>query len=211
VAERLHDTVTTCLLAGGEGRRVNGQDKGLLMHEGRPLADWVLQQVAPQSGSVLISANRHIEVYTQLHRPWAQVGDDSKVVWPDDADLPPHSGPLAGIITLLRRVQSDWAMVVPCDTPHLPGDLVARLLSQAQDAKADIVVPQTQKPGEAPRLHWVCALVNKRVCPETQALFVQGERKVGNWVRSQNWSSVSFADDAAFTNMNTLETLHGRA
>ncbi len=205
-----HALVTTCLLAGGEGRRMNGQDKGLLMHEGRPLADWVLQQVAPQSGSVLISANRHLDAYQQRHRAWAHPGDDARVVWPDDTDLPPHSGPLAGIITLLRRVRSDWAMVVPCDTPHLPADLVARLLGQARQAQADIVVPQTQKPGEAPRLHWVCALVHKRVCPETHALFVQGERKVGNWVRSQNWSSVSFSDDAAFTNMNTPETLHGR-
>lgn len=211
MAEHPHVAVTTCLLAGGEGRRVNGQDKGLLTYDGRPLAAWALHQLAHQSDGFLISANRHLDAYRQLHQPWAMSEDDANVVWPDDPDLPAHSGPLAGIITLLRRVRSDWAMVVPCDTPHLPGDLVARLIQEAQRTQADIVIPQTQSPGEQPRLHWVCALVHKRVCPETHALFVQGERKVGNWVRSQNWSSVSFADDAAFTNMNTLETLHGRA
>jgi molybdopterin-guanine dinucleotide biosynthesis protein A len=57
----------------------------------------------------------------------------------------------------------------------------------------------------------VCALIRKGVCPQTEALFVKGERKAGLWVQSCRWSSVSFADEAVFTNMNTLETLHGRA
>jgi molybdopterin-guanine dinucleotide biosynthesis protein A len=31
---------------------------------------------------------------------------------------------------------------------------------------------------------------------------------VGNWVRAQQWASVSFDDINAFANMNTPETLH---
>ena len=37
-----HHTVSAWLLAGGEGRRMQGQDKGLVSWQGRPLAAWVL-------------------------------------------------------------------------------------------------------------------------------------------------------------------------
>jgi molybdopterin-guanine dinucleotide biosynthesis protein A len=207
--------ITACVLAGGEGRRMNGQDKGLVHYQGRPLADWVLQALAPQCTRMMISANRHLPQYQALlsnRQPHdASKATQTPIVWPDDADLPPQSGPLAGIITALRHCPTEWLLVAPCDTPHLPPDLVSRLWDEAQRSQADVVVPKTQDKDRSERLHWVCALIRKGVCPQTEALFVKGERKAGLWVQSCRWSSVSFADEAAFTNMNTLETLHGRA
>jgi molybdopterin-guanine dinucleotide biosynthesis protein A len=207
--------ITACVLAGGEGRRMNGQDKGLVHYQGRPLADWVLQALAPQCTNMMVSANRHLPAYQALLSNWLQAdtGNSAQTtqVWPDDPDLPPHSGPLAGIVTALRHCPSDWLLVAPCDTPHLPPDLVSRLYEEAQRSQADVVVPKTQANGDTERLHWVCALIRKGVSPQTEALFVKGERKAGLWVQSCRWSSVSFADEDAFTNMNTLETLHGRA
>jgi molybdopterin-guanine dinucleotide biosynthesis protein A len=52
--------------------------------------------------------------------------------------------------------------------------------------------------------------VHKRVTPELAAAFVKGDRKVGQWIRSQRWVAVSFAPASDFENMNTLETLDGR-
>ncbi|MGC4062081.1 MAG: molybdenum cofactor guanylyltransferase MobA [Aquabacterium sp.] len=206
--------ITGCVLAGGEGRRMNGQDKGLIPYQGRPLADWALQNLATQTSELMLSANRHLPQYQALLDAWRtpaarQAGHAQ--TWPDDPDLPPRSGPLAGIITALRHCPTDWLMVVPCDMPHLPADLVSRLYTEARHTQTDIVVPKTQSAGKEARFQWVCALIHKRVCPHTEALFVKGERKAGRWVQSSRWSSVAFADDAAFANMNTLETLHGRA
>jgi molybdopterin-guanine dinucleotide biosynthesis protein A len=201
------------VLAGGEGRRMQGQDKGLVHHQGRPLAAAVLQAMAAQTPHLCISANRHLPDYIQLLnevRPGKLPGEPvaSNLVWPDDPDLPPHSGPLAGILTALRRCTTDWLLCVPCDMPYLPPDLLARMQHEAERSGADLVVASTQPPGEAPRHHWVCALVNKRTAASTHALFMAGERKVGNWVRAQQWASVSFDDINAFANMNTPETLH---
>jgi len=194
---------------------MNGQDKGLVVYQGRPLAEWVLQALAPQSAHMMISANRHLSQYQALLSNWRPAGANdtapSQRVWPDDADLPPGSGPLAGIVTALRHCTTDWLLVAPCDTPHLPLNLVSLLYEEAQRSRADVVVPKTRAKDHLEHLHWVCALIRKGVCPQTEALFVKGERKAGLWVQSCRWSSVSFADEAAFTNMNTLETLHGRA
>lgn len=190
---------------------MQGQDKGLLPYHGRPLAAWVLAALAPQVGHLTISANRHLPQYAALlQKAQPDQPAASAHVWPDAPDLPPHSGPMAGIITALRHLRTDWLMVAPCDTPHLPPDLVSRLLAQAMQTDADIVVPQTHTPAAPPRLHWVCALMHRRVAASAEQALVSGERKVGSWVRSRHWSSVSLTDDAAFTNMNTLETLHGR-
>lgn len=209
----LHQPLTAWVLAGGEGRRVNGQDKGLLKHGDRPLAEWVGRKLASQCDALACSANRNLGAYRDLmarcrshaHPPPADAG-----TWPDDPDLTPGSGPLAGLLTALRHSHTEWVLVAACDTPRLPVDLAARLLRSAQAADADIAVPVTTDPDGQERHHWVCVLLHKRVTPRLQEAFVNGERKVGSWMRSQHWVAVCFDSASDFHNINTLETLHGR-
>ena len=54
------------LLAGGQGRRVGGRDKGLLPWRGRPLAAWGYQALAAVTPQVFISANRSLPDYERL-------------------------------------------------------------------------------------------------------------------------------------------------
>ncbi len=191
---------------------MQGQDKGLVNYQGRPLAAWVLGSLAPQCQALRISANRNLDRYAQLLHDASgmSLAESHTEVFPDDPDLEPRSGPLAGIITAMRHTDTEMQMVAPCDMPHLPHDLVARLMQHAAQTNADIVTPCTESGTQEPRHHWVCGLIRKRVCPDTLHQFVNGERQVGHWVRSQSWSSVSFSDTSAFANMNTLETLRGR-
>jgi len=232
-------TVSAWLLAGGEGRRMQGQDKGLVTWHGRPLAAWVLdsltasdteqaaasanaQSHAPARLSAIgITANRHADAYRQLLAQCAPVLHDGVPlavptgVLPDDADLPERSGPMAGILTALRHSSTDWVLVLPCDTPRLPRDLWPRLLEAALRCNADIAVPVTQDhapaaDGQGTRHHWVCALMRQRVAESMLQAFVNGERKTGRWTQAQPWVSVCFAPETDFQNMNTLETLHGR-
>lgn len=215
-----HTHVTAWVLAGGEGRRMGGIDKGLQPWRGQPLAQWVMTAVRTQVRGLGVGANRNQARYAQLlqqacrsdtseEAPHAS-GPVSAGVFADAPELPAHSGPLAGILTGLQHCPTDWLQSVACDTPHLPGDLVARLMA-ACHAGIDIAVPRTEE--VAPdgtleeRLHWTCALIHKRVTPDLAAAFVKGERKVGQWIRSQRWVAVSFAPACDFENMNTLETL----
>ena len=188
---------------------MQGQDKGLVAYQGRPLAEWALSALKKQCATLRISANRNLGAYQRLLANISGT-DASQHVWQDDPDVQGSQGPMAGIITALRHTDTDWLMVIPCDMPHLPDDLTPRLLAQAAQTNADIVIPCTQFGTPDERHHWVCGLINKRVCPDTVTQFVNGERKVGNWVRSQRWTSLAFPDAGAFTNMNTLETLRGQ-
>ena len=195
------DIVNGWVLAGGLGSRMGGVDKGLQPYQGQPLAAHVLSVLTPQVTRVGISANRNGATYRDLLR--------NDAVFTDDADLPANSGPLAGILTGLRHMQGDWLMVAPCDSPHLPVDLVARLWMVATKKNLEIVTPVTKDRGED-RPHWACSLIHTRVCPKLQEQFVKGERKVGRFIQSLNWAAVPFEDPFAFSNMNTLESLHGR-
>ncbi len=196
---------------------MGGVDKGLQTWRHQPLARWVVEVLLPQVHGVGISANRNLQDHEQLLRDACQAVSSlgNLGVRPDDADLPARSGPLAGILTGLRHSPTDWLQFAACDTPRLPPNLVAQLASAVQATGADIAVPCTEEVNASGNLetrpHWTCAPSPKGVTPELVAAFVKGDRKVGQWIQSQRWVAVSFAPASDFENMNTLETLDGRA
>jgi CTP:molybdopterin cytidylyltransferase MocA len=110
--------LTGLVLAGGRGTRMGGVDKGLQLLHGEPLAAHVLKRLAAQTGPLLISANRHAEVYAGLGAPFgAAVVADTLAGFP---------GPLAGLLAGLRAAGTEFVLSAPCDSPGLPADLAAR-------------------------------------------------------------------------------------
>jgi len=90
-------------------------DKGLQPLRGRPMVAWVIERFAPQVDEVLINANQNLEHYAALgHR-----------VIPDE--IAGYAGPLAGLHRGLTEAAHELVATVPCDSPFLPRDLVARL------------------------------------------------------------------------------------
>ena len=98
------------ILAGGRGSRMGGVDKGLQLLEGRPLVAHVIERLAPQAASLLISANRNLDAYAALgHRVLAD---------PPGLEF---AGPLAGMLAGLEALPDDaWLLTAPCDCPRLP-------------------------------------------------------------------------------------------
>ena len=193
--------VSGWLLAGGLSQRMGGLDKGLQPYHGQAMARRVWQTLQGRVSWLGVSAHRPPPACSTLL--------NTTQVFVDDPDLPANSGPLAGILTGLRHAPGDWVMVCPCDSPRIPADLVERLLHAALQHDLDIATPLTNELDEE-RPHWVCSLIHKRVYPKLLDQFVNGERKVGRFIQSTNWTAVSFDDPSAFANMNTLESLHGR-
>lgn len=106
------------ILAGGLADRMGGEDKGLALLEGRPLIDRVIGKIRPQVSHIVISANRNLEEYARR----------SPHVFPDARQWQ-HFGPLSALCTAANDLQlaaADWLLIVPCDMPYLPDDLVAR-------------------------------------------------------------------------------------
>jgi len=183
--------VTGLVLAGGQGRRMGSLDKGLVGLHGRPLVRHVIERFAPQVDEILINANRNIAEYEALGYP----------VIRDHVDG--FAGPLAGLHAGLMRAEHPRVATVPCDSPFLPPDLVARL-SKALDAEhADIAVARTHD-----QPHPVFALVRRSVLPHLARFLEGGGRKIDAWYASLSNVEVRFDDEAeAFRNINTAAEL----
>ena len=165
-----------------------GGDKGLKQLHGRRLVAWVIAALQPQDTQIVISANENVAAYADLG-------------YPVIADLVPgYAGPLAGVQAALQYSTNEWVASVPCDTPFLPHDLIARLLAAAGDADAAVAVVQGRR---QPTI----ALYRKRVLPALSRYLQSGGRKVGGWLAALNAREAVFDDEQAFFNINSLEEL----
>lgn len=178
--------VTGIILAGGEGRRMTGQDKGWVTLQGKPLVQHVLERLQPQVTHCLISANRNLERYRALGVP---------VV----SDPETYLGPMAGIASALQRIDTDYALVVPTDAPLLPLDLAARLW---QALPARLVMCHDGK-----RLQPLFGLYHRTCLDSLQSSLAAGQRKLTQWCMAQHPAIITLPDPAAFTNVNTPDEL----
>ena len=189
--------VTGLVLSGGLARRMGGVDKGLQPFGGQPLALRAARRLQPQVAAVAINANRHLDAYAAWGWP----------VWPDADDR--FAGPLAGVLAGLRSAATPWLACVPCDGPHFPPDLVARLAPKTDDA--DVVMPVTLDPAtRQPQPQPVFSLLRCALRDDLAAWLDDGGRKFETWARRHRCVMLPFdqpGDATAFVNVNTPEEL----
>ena len=189
------EAVTGIVLAGGLGRRMGGVDKGLVELDGKPMVAHVLARLAAQVGALLINANQNADRYAALGVP----------VVPDA--ISGFAGPLAGLHAGLVRTATPYAATVPCDSPFLPTDLVARLADGLEAGNAEVAVAKTFD-----QAHPVFALVRSDVLQHLAAFLAGGGRKIDAWYASLAVVEVPFDDCAdAFRNINTPDELAAAA
>lgn len=192
--------ISGLILAGGQGRRMQGLrsgkpgepvEKGLVELHGKPLVAHALRQLAPQVDEVLISANRHLDIYATYGR-----------VVTDDAELGVDLGPLAGISAALARIATPWLLVVPVDVTGVPENLGSRLLNAAKLGGTGLAYAR------AAQAQPLCALIHARHAPGLRHFLQAGERRVMDWMARNAAVAVDFPADArSFLNVNTPEDL----
>jgi molybdopterin-guanine dinucleotide biosynthesis protein A len=185
--------VAGLILAGGEGRRMGGTDKGLLILDGRPLVRHAADRLRPQVRTLLLSANRNLDAYRAL---------GFEPLMDDVSDGERTAGPLAGVLAGLSACDTDWLAVAPCDSPALPGDLVSRLLAAARAADAPAAHAATDA---GP--HPVFMLLRRDLLPSLRSFVAGGGRRVREWQDTVGTATAHFPDEAAFANINTPQDL----
>jgi molybdenum cofactor guanylyltransferase len=177
-----------CILAGGRSRRM-GVDKAGLALGGRALVAHVVARLGPQCDALMIAGPSGAPA---LAATGLAVVDDA---------LPGGLGPLAGLLTGLRRAGERFAFVVTAavDTPFLPADLVARLHAGRGDAA--IVTAAS-----GARVHHVVALWSTALADDLErALGRDGVRRVEAFAArhraARAWWTTTGGDP--FDNVNT--------
>jgi len=181
--------ITGGVLAGGRARRMGGEDKGLVMLNGRPMIEYVIRTLTAQTTTIVINANRNLERYRNFGWPVVedQVGD--------------FSGPLAGMASVMMQATTPYVLMVPCDSPLLPHDLAHRLYQEMAQADAEIAVAH-----DGERMQPVFVLLQRRILPSMQHYLEEGGRKIDSWYAAHRLVNVDFSDNPeAFININTPE------
>jgi molybdopterin-guanine dinucleotide biosynthesis protein A len=158
--------VTGIILAGGQGRRMGGCNKGLLNYNARPLVSYAVEQLRPQVDRLMIIANQAQDQY----RVWTET------VYADDPSMgmaPGAGGPLLGIWTALQHTNTPWAAVMPCDSLGSSQPWVADMLKTATLANKPVAFLDT--PAQQEYLHCV---IRTDLMSELQQALKQGRMSV---------------------------------
>lgn len=184
-------SLSAIILAGGEGRRMGGLDKGLVLYQDKPLVQWVKERLPTSVEQIVISCNRHPQDY-------AQYGQTIH-------DLPSeftYGGALSGILAALPLCQHDWVIISPCDLIYYPTDFaqvawtaLAKQLEQNPHA-AKIAVAH-----DGERRQNLCLLMHKsEITMLTEAL--KNSRAVHDWLDARQALDIPWENKQAFLNIN---------
>ncbi len=107
------------ILAGGFSKRF-GRDKGLVKLKGKPLVMYLLEKVAEivDENVIVVGSKAQRDAFSPLFR------DEADVI----VDRYNGHGPLIGALTGFETVQSEYSLLLPCDTPFLSSEIAALLL-----------------------------------------------------------------------------------
>ena len=113
------------------------------------------------------------------------------------------NGPLAGVASCMKVIDSKFMITTPCDSPYLPDDYVTRMFRVLQDDQADISVADS---GE--RMQPVFSLLKCSLLNSLLAYLDSGERKIDRWFQQHAMTRVDFSDKPeTFINVNTPEDI----
>ncbi len=186
---RMSDTVAV-ILAGGEGRRIGG-NKPLQLLDGERLIDIALARIR----------SWHIEPAVVVRFPGQVSGAGVTEIL--DAEF---EGPIAGLVAALRwagLMGADHLLVVPCDTPALPADLLSRL----KDASAATGVPSFAR--SAGGDHPACAIWPVSTAAEIEAYAIGGGRSLKGALERCGACAAHWCEEGTdpFFNINTQADL----
>ena len=183
--------ITAVILAGGMGRRMNGQDKGLVRLNGQPMVSYVIDVLKPNVHQVLINANRNAKAYEQFG---VEVVADS---------IEGYQGPLAGFEAGMSQAKTPWVFTCPCDSPMQSVNLLPAMWQRIQDSDARIGLAH-----DGERTHPVFSLLQTSLLPSLRDYLAAGERKIDRWFAQHDLLTIDCSDFAeSFVNVNTDEEL----
>ncbi|MCS6855727.1 MAG: molybdenum cofactor guanylyltransferase MobA [Elioraea sp.] len=191
-----HPPTLGVLLAGGQGRRMGGVDKGLLRIGEETILARIVARLAPSCAGLIVNANGEPSRFAALGLP----------VVPDPVEG--YAGPLAGVLAALewaseRRPDLAWVVTVSTDSPFLPRDLVPRLHAARAAAGTPLACAASGGRMHPPIGLWPISLR----ADLRRALTEEGERKIDRWTARHGVAVAEWPTDPLdpFFNVNTPE------
>jgi molybdopterin-guanine dinucleotide biosynthesis protein A len=166
---------SAAILAGGQARRLGGQDKTALIVDGSRFLERQIAALCPLTDTIVL-------VGYCGHGP---------APLPVEPDRWPGTGPLGGIVTALAAAVGDRVLVLAGDLPFVTTPFLAYLVTVEPAAAA--VIPVLDG-----RWHPLCAVYARRALDVLSDALARGEREVARAVTRLDPRLVGVAELAPF-------------
>ena len=166
-------------LAGGLSRRFGGGIKTFAKINGVTIFEKIIGVLKKQGVNIIINANSNHKIFS-----------NSKL--PIIADIKKNfQGPLAGIYTSMvwvkeKKLDIEWILSVPSDTPFLPNNLLDVFVSKINKTKKILIARSNNK------IHPVIGIWNINLLKNLEQELKSDNRKIMEWVYKNEYDIVDF-------------------
>lgn len=130
------ENIKSCIiLCGGQSRRM-GQDKGSMILKNKPMIKHILSTLNHEINEAIIVLNdkTRIAKYSKFINPSDY---DYSITFVEDKIK--NKGPLPGIMTGLENIESQYALVLPCDSPFVSKNYINTIFNEINESYQAIV------------------------------------------------------------------------
>ncbi|MBQ2961330.1 molybdenum cofactor guanylyltransferase [Methanobrevibacter sp.] len=135
------------VLSGGMSRRM-GQDKGSMIIQEKPMILHILERLNYKinDATIVLNDSKRIADYQSLLDQYceSEIEDNFDYSLEFLEDEIKGKGPISGIMTGLKNIKTDYALVLPCDSPFISEDFIEvmfGLLEENLDLDVDAIIP----------------------------------------------------------------------
>jgi molybdopterin-guanine dinucleotide biosynthesis protein A len=188
------------ILCGGRSRRM-GRDKGSMLLKGKPMVLHVLDAISDVADEIILvlRETQQIKDYKNLLEPYESL----KIV----EDKIKDKGPLVGILTGLSNINSEYAQILPCDSPFISKNFVLKMFETMETDNFDAVVPIWDD-GHIEPLH---SIYKKKTINVIEDLIKKEIKDVNSLIRNLNvkYVDVEKLDKTtlSFKNINAIKDI----
>ncbi len=164
--DKSSENIKSCIiLCGGKSSRM-GQDKGSMIIQDKPMIKHILSTLNHHINEVIIVLNDQDRI--------ARYG---KFIDPEDYDYKlafvedeiKNKGPLPGIMTGLGEIGSDYALVLPCDSPYVSANYINTIFEEI-DNDYQAIVPYHDESNKLKTSEPLHSIYNRNIIPVIEDL-----------------------------------------
>lgn len=189
------------ILCGGKSRRM-GKDKGSMVINGKPMILHVLDEINDIAEEIILVL-RDDEQVKRYEKILKDKNSSIKVVVDEKKD----QGPLVGILSGLSNIKSEYAQILPCDSPFVSKVFVLKMFELARKINFDAIVPIWDD-GHVEPLH---AIYRKDSVVVIDDLIKVGKMNVKSLIECLNVKYVDVDElditTCSFRNINTIKDI----
>jgi molybdopterin-guanine dinucleotide biosynthesis protein A len=179
------EDITAVILAGGKSRRMK-TDKALIKFNDRTLLENQIDLLNPIFNKIIISANSQNYSFANL-----------QIINDEQSDL----GPIGGILSVLKKVKTDYVFIISVDMPLITTGLIKHLISKK--ANYDIVLPVFNDKYEP-----TCAVYSRNCINTIEEQIFAKDYKLKNFIEKSNTNFVEINENSEFYNKDLFVNLN---